>query len=145
MTALPSRRRPPGRYDEPSKLGQRAVAVLLSLLFLALLAAIGSTLRSRFGGDAVRGQVLGYDVRSDAEVVIDLEVSKSAGRQAYCVVRARGRDGTEVGRDVAVLDAVGSPERTARGTFSLATTARAVTGEVRACTSKPITRGDAAP
>jgi len=145
LTAPTSRRRPPGRYDQPSKLTQRLLAVLLTVLFLALLAAIGSALLSRFGSDSVRGEVRGYDVRSDAEVVIDVEVSKSAGRRAYCVVRARGRDGLEVGRDIAVLDAVGSSERTARGAFPLATTARAVSGEVVACTTEPITREDGAP
>lgn len=138
MTAPTSRRRPPDRYDEPSKVGQRVLAVILSVLFLGLIAAIGSTLFSRYGADAVRGEVSGYDVRSDSEVVIELQASKSAGKAAYCVIRARSREGTEVGRDVAVLDAEGSPERTVRGTFPIATTARAISGEVVACTTKPI-------
>ena len=145
MTAPTSRRRPAGRYDEPSKVAQRVLAVILTVLFLALMAAIGYALLSRLGGDQVRGQVRGYDVRSDTEVVIDLQVSKAAGKPAYCVVRARGRDGAEVGRDVAVVDAEGIPGRTVRGSFPLATTARAVSGEVGACTTKPLTREDVAP
>ena len=145
MTAPTSRRRPPGRYDEPSKVGQRVLAVILTVLFLALMTAIGFALLSRMGGNQVGGKVRGYDVRSDAEVVIDLQVSKSAGKPAYCVIRARGRDGAEVGRDIAVVDAVGTPGRTARGSFPLATTARAVSGEVGACTTKPLTREDVAP
>ena len=144
MTAVPaSRRRPDGRYDEPSLAGQRVLAVLLGVLFVAVLVAVFFALYDRFLGQAdVRGKVQAYSVTSDAQVVVDIEVSKAAGGLAYCIVRARGQSGLEVGRDVAVLDAVGTSERTARGEFALATTSRAVTGEVGRCTDQRITRED---
>jgi hypothetical protein len=141
----PDRRRPDGRYDEPSLIGQRVLAVLLGVLFLGLVAAVVLTLFARYGGDAVRGRVLGYDVQSDRRVSIEVEVVKNTASKAYCVIRARDARGAEVGRDVAVVDPVGSTDKTVRGTFALATTARAVTGEVDACTAEPLTREDVAP
>lgn len=142
---VPARRRPPGRYDEPSLLGQRVLAVALSALLVGLLVAVGFALYQRYGGQAVTGRVVSFAVRSDSRVVLDVEVSKPAGETAYCLVRARGRDGREVGRDVAVLDATGTPSRTARGTFTIATSARAVTGELAGCRVERLTRSDIAP
>jgi len=145
MTVPGPRRRPPGRYDEPSRLAQRVVAVVLSLLFVALLAAVAGALWSRAGGDSVRGETVTYDVVSDREVVVEVEVRKPAGATAYCLIRARGSNGAEVGRDIAVLDATGTEQQTARGRFPLATSARAVTGEVGSCRVEPLTREDITP
>lgn len=140
-----ARRRPPGRYDPPSPVAQRVVAVLLVLLVAAVVAAVASYAWSRYGGEQVRGQVTGFDIRSDRAVEMDVEVAKTAGAPAYCVIRARGRDGLEVGRDVAVLDAVGTPDRVVRGTFVLETSRRAITAELAGCTPERISRDDPAP
>ncbi|MCW2615949.1 MAG: hypothetical protein JWN08_2943 [Frankiales bacterium] len=138
-----ARRRPSGRYDEPSLVGQQVLAVLLGVMFIGLLVAVFFALYSRFvGQEDVRGRVISFDVQSDSLVVIDVEASKAAGGKAYCVIRARGEDGAEVGRDVAVLDAVGTDERVTRGDFRLSTTSRAVTGELAQCTDQPLTRAD---
>ncbi len=139
------RRRPAGRYDEPSLAGQRVLAVLLGILFLGLVAAVFFVLYARFGQEQVNGRVVSYVVESDRRVVVDVEVSKNPGSRAYCVIRSRSRDGAEVGRDVAVLDAVGTVERTVRASFPLTTSARAVTGEVAACTAEPLSREDITP
>ncbi len=139
------RHRPAGRYDEPSRTSQRVLAVLLGVLFLGLVAAVFFAIYARFGQEQVRGRVVSYDVRSDSRVVVELEVAKNPGSKAYCVIRSRSRDGAEVGRDVAVLDASGTADRTVRGSFPLATTERAVTGEVAGCTADPLSREDIAP
>ena len=140
-----ARRRPPGRYDAPSLLGQRVIAVLLTATLLAVVVAGGMLLFDRFGGDQVRGQVVAFDIRSDRAVSMQIEVSKSLGVKAYCVIRARGASGLEVGRDIAVLDARGSDERFARGTYELATRERAVTAELAGCTPEVISTDDPAP
>jgi hypothetical protein len=140
-----ARRRPPGRYDPPPVLGQRLLAVLLAVLVLAVVAAVGSYVWDRFGGEQVRGQVRTFDVRSDRSVVMEVEVAKTAGAQAYCVIRARGVDGLEVGRDVAVLDAEGTDSRVARGTFVLQTSGRANTAELAGCTAERISSDEPAP
>ena len=95
-----ARRRPPGRYDPPPLLGQRLLAALLTVLVLGVVAAVGAYVWDRFGGEQVRGQVRTFDVRSDREVVMELEVAKTAGARAYCVIRARGVDGLEVGQSL---------------------------------------------
>jgi hypothetical protein len=140
-----ARRRPPGRYDPPPMLGQRLLAVLLAALVLGVVAAVGAYVWERFGGEQVRGQVRTFEVRSDREVVMELEVAKSPGSRAYCVIRARGVDGLEVGRDVAVLDAEGTGSRVARGTFVLQTSDRANTAELAGCTAERISRDDPSP
>jgi hypothetical protein len=140
-----ARRRPPGRYDPPPLLGQRLLAALLTVLALAVVAAVGAYVWDRFGGEQVRGQVRTFDVRSDREVEMELEVAKAPGSLAYCVIRARGVDGLEVGRDVAVLDAEGTDSRVARGTFVLQTSERANTAELAGCTAERISRDDPAP
>ncbi len=139
------RRRPPGRYDPPPLLGQRVLAVVMTVLLLGVVAAVGAFVYDRFGGEQVRGQVRTFDVRSDSEVEMELEVAKTAGARAYCVIRARGVDGLEVGRDVAVLDAEGTDSRVARGTFVLQTSARANTAELAGCTADRISSDDPAP
>ena len=140
-----ARRRPPGRYDPPPLLGQRLLAVFLTLLVLGIVAVAASNVWDRLTREQVRGQVRTFDVRSDGDVVMQLEVAKSAGARAYCVIRARGVDGLEVGRDVAVLDAEGTDRRVVRGTFVLQTSARANTAELAGCTPERISREDPAP
>ena len=144
---LPSdaRRRPPGRYDPPSLLGQRVLAVLLAVLVVAFVAAAADLLRSRFSAGQLRGEVVAFRIPSDEQVVMDLQVSKPEGARAYCVVRARDRTGVEVGRDVVVVDAEGSRSDSERTTFVLETSRRAVTAEIAGCTSEPISRPTSAP
>ena len=121
-----------------SLLGQRLLAVLLSVLFIGLLVALAFFLFQRYNGDGVQARVIGFSVRSDSAVSIDLEVLKPAGSEAYCVVRSRGADGAEVGREVVVVDAAGTPDRVVRLVHVLRTRARAVTGEAGRCSASPI-------
>ena len=127
------------------RLGQRLLAVLLAVLFVGLVGAVVLLGFTRLTGDSLKGRVVSYTVVSDGEVVVDVEVAKQRGGTAYCVIRARSGDGAEVGRDIAVLDGEGTPSRTARGSFSLSTSARPVTGELAGCRSSPILREDVAP
>ncbi|MEX2291311.1 MAG: DUF4307 domain-containing protein [Mycobacteriales bacterium] len=141
----PSRRRPAGRYDEPSLLGARLTALVLSVLFVALLTGIGTVLYARFFTEQVRARVIDFQVLSDEVVRIDLEVVKTPGSPAYCLLRARGSDGAEVGRDIVVVDARGTLDRVVRGEHDLATTARAVTGESAGCSAEPVPSTTPAP
>jgi hypothetical protein len=133
----PPRRRPPGRYDEPSRTAARALAVVLSLLFLGLLAAIALALYTRYGGTQVPLQPRGFAVLSDDAVRVDFTVTPPAGRTAWCLVRARGATGVEVGvAAVAVRRPAGS-SGPVEASYELTTTARAVTGEVPRCSPDP--------
>ena len=140
-----ARRRPPGRYDPPSVLGARLTAVALSVLLIALLAAIGTGLYARFRGEDVRARVIDFQVLSDRRVRVDVEVLKPKGSRAYCLVRSRGRDGSEVGREIVAFDTTGSAERVVRREHDLTTRARANTGEVGRCSATPVPSRSPAP
>jgi hypothetical protein len=129
----PVRRRPPGRYDEPSKATQRAVAVLLGGLFLGLVGAVAFSLYSRIGADPVREQVRRYAVLSDTSVRVDFRVTKDAGATAYCIVRARNAAGAETGRDVVEVGPAADGAQQVDVSHVLTTVERPVTGELRGC------------
>jgi hypothetical protein len=116
----------------------RAFAVVLGTLFVALLVAIGFALFGRLTGERVQARVIDFQVLSDDTVRIDLEVLKPAGSTAYCIVRSRGRDGSEVGRAIVVVDDRGTDQRTLRVEHDLETRARANTGEAGRCSATPI-------
>jgi hypothetical protein len=126
---MTSTRRPPGRYDEP-----RGYPLSLKLGLVAVL-GIGLLALSYAAWDhAVAGRtsftVLGYDVVDDHSVVVRFEVRKKGTTSVVCEVRARDRDGVEVGKqDVSV--GTGVTEVSHR----LATTRRAALGEVTGCSS----------
>ena len=128
----PLRRRPPGRYDEPSRTTARALAVVLVVLFAGLVAAVTWTLYQRYGTPSTDVQVRGYSVLSDRAVRIDVDVAPPSGRTVYCLLRARDRAGAEVGR--VFVPVTGMTGRSLRLHQVLATTGRAVTGEVPQCT-----------
>ena len=145
MTRPTVRRRPPGRYDEPSLVGQRVLAVVLGLLFVGLLAAVVTTLYSRYGDADVRFRVLGFSAVSDDVVRVDFEVSKPAAETAYCAVRARDAQGAETGREVVEVGPSQEGEQTVQVSHRLDTAERAVTGEVERCTLQAPRAQGAAP
>lgn len=130
------RRRPPGRYDPPSRTLPRALAVLLGALFLGLLLAIAWLLYSRWAADDLPMRPRGFEVRSDREVVVEFEVTPPAGGEAWCLVRSRDEPGFEVGREFVRVPA-GDDGDAVRVEHVLATTGRAVTGEVPRCVPSP--------
>jgi Domain of unknown function (DUF4307) len=118
--------RPSGRARRPRS------TTVLSLVGGLVGLAFAVALFLRFGPDAgASSQLRGFEVLSDAQVRVDVEVAREPGTEAFCVVRARGADGTEVGRaDVPVPV---TQQRTAVLTPVLQTSARAVTGELVGC------------
>ncbi len=134
--ARPARRRPPGRYDEPSLVGQRILAVLLGGMFVALVLSIVLAFYSRFGREEVRVQEIGFSVLSDTEVRVDFAVTfaRETDARAYCTVRSRDEFGREIGRQ---LVEVGRTSERVVVAHVLATSRRAVTGEVNGCSLQP--------
>jgi hypothetical protein len=134
-TPTPVRRRPPGRYDEPSRTAARALAVLLSVLFLGLLVAIGLLLFTRFGTAQIALQQRGFQVLSDDAVRVDFTATPPEGETVYCLVRARRADGAEVGARFVPVRHPQGRSRPVELSHTLDTTDRAVTGEVPRCTA----------
>jgi hypothetical protein len=129
-----ARRRPPGRYDEPSRAPARALAVVLSVLFLALLAAIGLLLYGRYGAAQLALQERGFAVLSDDAVRVDFAASPPEGERVWCLVRARRADGAEVGARFVPVERAEGARGPVELSYTLPTTDRAVTGEVPRCT-----------
>jgi hypothetical protein len=122
-------RRPPGRYDEPRRYPRWLRLGLAAVLGLALL-AFSYAAWHHISAGRTTFTVLGYDVVDDHSVQVRFEVHKKGTTSVVCEVRARDRDGVEVGKqDVSV--GVGVTEVSHR----LATTHRAATGEVTGCSS----------
>jgi len=124
---------PPGRYGR-RRAGRRwprwVPQVLLAVVILAAV-VLAFDLYRRWTADAVHTQVLAFDVTSDTAVSVRFELVKKAGDGARCVLRARARDGAEVGRTELVLPV---DQRTlVQVTQVVATSRRAVTGEVVGC------------
>ena len=136
--APPVRRRPPGRYDEPSLVGQRILAVLLAGAFVALVVSIVLSFYSRFGRAELRFQEIGFSVLSDSAVRVDFAVTFADAppdAPAYCTVRSRDGVGREIGRQLVEVPR-GRDDR-AVVSHVLATSRRAVTGEVDGCSLQP--------
>ncbi len=104
--------------------GTAAAALAGLLVAIALFTAYGA-------GEDARISIRGYEVLSDRAVRVDFEVVKEPSATALCSVFARGADGAEVGN--ALVRIGPSDDGVVRQSRELATTARAVTGEVLRC------------
>ena len=133
--------RPQGRYDRRPPVLQRLLGLFLGTVLIALIVAILVALWVRVSAETVSGRVLGFRITAADAVDIRLEVDKEKGSRAYCIVRARGADGLEVGRDVVEVDPVGTQQRRVRTSFELTTSGRPVTGELAGCSPQPISKG----
>lgn len=126
---------PPGRYGR-RRAPRRAPRWVLPLL-VAGVVAIGALLSwqlyRNYAGDAITSRVTAYTIVSDSEVRITFEVIKDGGEPATCIVRARSRDGEEVGRAEVPVPAGEQGRRSTVLTYTLATSKRAVAPEVYGC------------
>jgi len=125
------RRRPPGRYDPPSRTASRTVAVLLAVLALAFAVAVAWVLYLRSTADDVRFRVVSF-APEDGAVRVTFEVTPDAGTTAWCLLRSRNALGEEVGRVFVPVE--GRPDgRTLTVEHVLPVEDASVTGEVTRC------------
>ncbi|MER7624627.1 DUF4307 domain-containing protein [Streptomyces sp. NPDC126503] len=125
---------PEGRYgrsaDERADRRLKAVGAVLGVLFLALMGWFGwhYVVDSRISAEMIK-----FDVVSDTEVRVHLEIRKDEGVTGVCTLRSRSEDGAEVARkDVRIDD----PAARVDDLFSLRTTARATSAELVGCTAR---------
>ena len=125
---------PSGRYGRRRE-PRRRRPVVVALLLAAAVAA-GSLLAVRlyrmYGDPTYDAQVITYTDITDAQVAVVFRVTVPEGGSAICVVRARSRDGAEVGRAEVPIDAAPGETRPTV-THHLATTGRPLIGEVLRC------------
>ena len=123
-------RRPPGRYDDPRR-SSRLLVIAAAVVVGALIAVGVYVLYERHNEGRLPYEVRGYEVLSDRAVRVSFEVSLARGERGECKLRARGRSLNDVGTAIVP---VGPGKGGALVTsHDLATTARAVTGEVTGC------------
>ncbi|MER8033540.1 DUF4307 domain-containing protein [Streptomyces hydrogenans] len=125
---------PEGRYgrsaDERADRKLRIVGAVLGALFLAMLGWFGW---HYVVDNKISAEMIKFDVVSDSEVQVHLEVRKDEGVEGVCTLRSRSEDGAEVARkDVVVDEPGGRVDRI----YSLRTTARATSAELLGCTPR---------
>ncbi|MFJ3581407.1 DUF4307 domain-containing protein [Streptomyces sp. NPDC090127] len=126
-------RLPEGRYgrsaDERADRKLKIAGAVLGVLFLGLMGWFGwhYVVDSRISAETIK-----FDVVSDTEVQLHLEVRKDVDAQGVCTLRSRSEDGAEVGRkDVRFDQAEGRIDTV----VSIRTTARATSAELIGCTA----------
>jgi hypothetical protein len=105
---------------------QRYAAIVLALLLGTLVAYVVF----RNSEQQVQGVEVDHQVISSTQVIVAYEVHKPASMTVTCVIRARNGAGAEVGRHVITIP---DHKSVVRGTYHLATSDLAVTGEVQEC------------
>lgn len=86
----------------------------------------------KFGSPDVSGEGTGYFITGPNTVDVQFTVSRSdPALPVSCVIRARAKDGSEVGRREVLVEAGTAPRVGVRATVH--TSARPVTGEVFGC------------
>ncbi|MFI7272379.1 DUF4307 domain-containing protein [Streptomyces sp. NPDC049879] len=124
---------PEGRYGrDPSADARtdRHLKVTGLVLLAVFLAFVGWAGWSYIAGQPVTGELTGFDVVSDEEVDVNLQVRKPSDTDGVCTVRAQAEDGLEVGRaDFRFDDDTDSVHRT----VTLRTTGRATAAELLSC------------
>ena len=128
---------PPGRYghrrDPASQRRRRYLTWALAALVAAGGVAIAVKLYRQYALAPYQVQVVGVHDLTDSSVTVTFEVTKPAGQPAMCTVVAHARNGLEVGKAQVRVPGGAADQTVARVTYTLPTSARAVTGEVPGC------------
>ena len=129
---------PPGRYGRrrAARPRRRWQVALLAAAAVALSCLIAVSLYQKYGNPDYDPQVVTYTDTTDTQIVITFRVAVPAGGSADCLLRARARDGAEVGRaDVRVRARAG--ETSVTSSHRVATSRRAFVGEALRCRPAP--------
>lgn len=125
---------PPGRYGRRRAPRRRRPWLVAVLVTVAVLAGLVVTVRlyTLYGDPTYDPKVITYTEATEDGILIDFAVTVPPGGAATCLVRARSRDGAEVGRDEVTVRAAPG-ERQIRTTHRLPTQRQAFLGEVTRC------------
>lgn len=124
---------PPGRYPTERPVStRRRWLIILSIVVVAGGLTVAFVGYKKFADPPVSGEATGYDIVDATTIDVQFTVTRSDPREPVaCVVRARARDGSEVGRRE-VLVAPGDAQQT--GVVSrVRTSAAPAIGEVFGC------------
>ncbi len=122
-----------GRRRRPRSPARRWLTYAVAAVVVLAGTAIAVKLYRQYGLAPYQVSVLTVTNIDEFQVTVTFEVRKPAGEPALCTVRARSRDGAEVGRAEVRVPGGAANETTSRVTYTLRTTKRPVTGEVPGC------------
>ncbi|HEY6594190.1 MAG TPA: DUF4307 domain-containing protein [Asanoa sp.] len=125
---------PPGRYGRRRAPRRRRPWLMVALVAVMVIVgtAVAVRLYRSYGDPTYQPEVVTWANLSDTRVSVTFRVRVPTGGSAVCVVRARSREGVEVGsEEVRVIAAPGQRRPTI--THELAVTGRAIVGEVPRC------------
>jgi hypothetical protein len=97
--------------------------------------AVSVKLYRQYGTPPYQARVVSVSGFTDTSVTVVFEVRPPAGSDAACVVRARNRSGTEIGRDEVIVrgPAPNGADGWIRTTYTLVTTERGFVADVPGC------------
>jgi hypothetical protein len=125
---------PEGRYGRSAdQRADRRLKTVGAGLGVVLLAVVGWLGYDYIAGQKISAEVITFDVASDTEVQVHLEVRKEKDATGTCTLRSRAKDGTEVGRLDVRIDQRG--ETRIDQVVKVRTTAKATSAELVACTA----------
>jgi hypothetical protein len=89
---------PEGRYGRSAdQRADRRLKIVGAGLGVALLAMVAWFGYDYIAGQKISAEIIKFDVASDSEVQVHLEVRKDKDATGTCTLRSRARDGAEVG------------------------------------------------
>ncbi len=126
---------PAATYPAPqSQSSRRRWFYVLSVLVVAAGLTIAYLGYRQFGDPTVSGQATGYQITGPSSIDVQFTVTRQdPGTAVACVVRARAKDGSEVGRRE-ILVAAGESTQVGAATRVI-TSGRPVIGEVFGCST----------
>lgn len=128
-----SLRRPESRYGR-QKVPRRGVAIAVAVLVVAagIVVALVGYQRLGGGGVDVDGKLGGYQLIDDQTVDVTMSVTRTdPARPAVCILRARSKDGSEIGRREVLVPP--SDQATVQVTATVKTSRPPVIGDVYGC------------
>jgi Domain of unknown function (DUF4307) len=126
--------RPTARYGRQrlSRHGRRWIIIGLTVVVLAIGAAVAVVGYQRLGTGDVEGTMSGYRLVDDETVSVTFTVTRrDPSRPAVCIVRARSKDGSETGRREVLVPP--SPQRSVQVTTIVKASRPPVIGDVYGC------------
>ncbi|GGT52958.1 DUF4307 domain-containing protein [Streptomyces purpureus] len=125
---------PEARYgrsaDERADRKLKITGSVLGVLFLAMIGWFGY---DYVAGQVVSAEVIKWDVVSDREVKVHLEVRKDKDAKGSCTLRSRAENGAEVGRKDVRFD---QPVERIDQIVTVRTTSQGTNAELVGCTAE---------
>jgi hypothetical protein len=126
-----SLRRPESRYGR-KKLPRRGVVIAVSVLAVAISIVVAVVGYQRLGTAPVEGTLGGYQLVDGQTVDVTISVTRDdPSRPVVCILRARSKDGAEVGRREILVPP--SDQATVQVTAAVKASRPPVIGDVYGC------------